>query len=117
MRRLQYEGVEFGSHSATHRPLTGFSVADIVREAARSRAALACHLRCPVRALAYPYGHADRVVEHLSGACGYVFGLTCVPEPSGFNHRLLALPRLEVGGSDDTTAFIKKLSVPWPHAA
>jgi glycosyltransferase involved in cell wall biosynthesis/peptidoglycan/xylan/chitin deacetylase (PgdA/CDA1 family) len=109
IRHLQDEGVEFGSHSASHRPLSGLSPVEIVREAARSRAILIRELRRAPRAFAYPHGAEDGSVRHLIGACGYVFGLSCQFRLSGFYDSLLALPRIEVTGSDTLTKFKKKL--------
>jgi peptidoglycan/xylan/chitin deacetylase (PgdA/CDA1 family)/SAM-dependent methyltransferase len=111
IRRLRDEGVEFGSHSVSHRPLTGLSVKEIVREGARSRAILERGLEQSVTAFAYPYGAEDRVIEHLIGACGYIYGLSCRPNLSGFHDSLLALPRIEITGSDTLQDFIAKLCV------
>jgi len=111
IHQLQYEGVEFGSHTSTHPYLTGLSHADVVREAARSRAILERALKRPFTALAYPHGAEDCIVQHLIGACGYIFGLSCRPGPSKFDDSLLALPRIEVTGSDNLKGFIDKMGV------
>ncbi len=108
--QLQDEGVEFGSHSASHRPLTGLSLSEVVREGARSRALLQRKLGKSLQAFAYPYGDTDRVVQHLIGACGYVFGLSCRSGLSSFQESLLALPRIEVCGFDSLQEFVAKLS-------
>jgi len=109
IHQLQNEGAEFGSHSASHPHLTGLSPKQIVDEAARSRAILERELETPIRAFAYPYGDVDPTVQHLVGACGYTLGLSCRPEPSRFHDSLLALPRIEITGSDDLSTFIAKL--------
>jgi peptidoglycan/xylan/chitin deacetylase (PgdA/CDA1 family) len=109
IRQLQDEGVEFGSHSASRRSLTALSPAEVVREGARSRAILGRGLGVPVKAFAYPYGDVDRVIEHLIGACGYVFGLSRRQERSTFYDSLLALPRIEVTGSDGLPEFVAKI--------
>jgi peptidoglycan/xylan/chitin deacetylase (PgdA/CDA1 family) len=109
IRQLHEEGVEFGSHSASHAPLTGLSPAEVVREGARARAILERGLGVPVTSFAYPYGDQDPVVQHLIGACGYVFGLTCVSGRSQLHDSLLALPRIEVAGTDDLEQFAAKL--------
>jgi peptidoglycan/xylan/chitin deacetylase (PgdA/CDA1 family)/GT2 family glycosyltransferase len=106
---LQQEGIEFGSHSATHRPLTGLSNKAIVEEAARSRAILTRALGKPPRSFAYPYGDTDPVVQHLIGACGYTFGLTCYAGFSQYQNSLLALSRIEIMGSDSLEQFVRKL--------
>jgi peptidoglycan/xylan/chitin deacetylase (PgdA/CDA1 family) len=109
IRHLQDEGVEFGSHSASHRPLTTLSAAEIVREGARARAILQRGLGVPVRAFAYPYGDQDQVVAHLIGGCGYIYGLSCVPGRSRIQDSLLVLPRIEVFNSDGHKEFAAKL--------
>jgi glycosyltransferase involved in cell wall biosynthesis/peptidoglycan/xylan/chitin deacetylase (PgdA/CDA1 family) len=109
VRRLQEEGVAFGSHTATHPYLTALPAAEVVREAARSRVILARELGSPPDALAYPHGAHDPAVEHLVGACGYLFGLSCRPGLSRLDDPLLALPRVEVAGSDGIGEFAAKL--------
>jgi len=111
IRRLQDGGVEFGSHSASHRPLSSLSLVEVVREGARSRAILERGLGVPVKAFAYPYGDVDRVIEHLIGACGYVFGLSTRQDRSTFYDSLLALPRIEMTGSDGLQEFVARLSL------
>jgi peptidoglycan/xylan/chitin deacetylase (PgdA/CDA1 family) len=109
IRQLQDERVEFGSYSASHRPLTSLSPAEVVHEGARSRAILERGLGVPVKAFAYPYGDVDRVIEHLIGACGYVFGLSRRQDWSTFYDPLLALPRIEVTGSDGLQEFVANI--------
>lgn len=110
IRRLQAEGrIQFGSHAATHRPLTALSPTEAVRELARSRAVLTRGLGAPPVAIAYPHGAVDPVVQHLAGACGYLAGLTCHTARSGFDDPPLALPRLEVRGDASFADFVALL--------
>jgi hypothetical protein len=62
-----------------------------------------------VTAFAYPHGAEDDAVQHLVGACGYVYGLSCRSGPSRLGDPLLALPRVEITGTDDLETFIGKL--------
>jgi peptidoglycan/xylan/chitin deacetylase (PgdA/CDA1 family)/SAM-dependent methyltransferase len=110
LHRLACEGVEFGSHSAGHRFLTALSPVDVVREGTRSKAILERRLGRPINAFAYPYGDTDQVVQHLIGACGYIFGLSTRRAQSRFEDSLLALPRIEVTGADRFQDFIAKLA-------
>ncbi|MBW4523134.1 MAG: polysaccharide deacetylase family protein [Scytolyngbya sp. HA4215-MV1] len=109
IRQLQTEGIEFGSHTATHPLLTALSPVEIVKEATRSRAILERELGVPIRTIAYPYGDHNAVVQHLIGACGYTVGLSCRSGRSGFRDALLSLPRIEIEGSDSLKAFVAKL--------
>jgi peptidoglycan/xylan/chitin deacetylase (PgdA/CDA1 family) len=110
IRALRDEGVHFGSHTATHRMLTGLPLVEVVRELARSRAALERELRQRVNALAYPSDQWDPAIAHIAGACGYVYGLTCRPECARLDDRPLTLPRIEITGDDDFARFVCKLS-------
>ncbi len=89
--------------------MRGLTPAEVVREGARSRAILEERLGQPVTAFAYPYGQVDSVIQHLLGACGYVFGLSCRPGSAGFRESPLALPRIEVAGYHALGDFIAKL--------
>ena len=106
IRDLAEHGVELGSHSVGHEPLTRLSVDRIALECLRSRIAIEREVGRPVTAIAYPHGAHDPVVEHLAGAAGYVFGLTCRPGPARFGDSPLALPRQEVMGTTSFEAFV-----------
>jgi peptidoglycan/xylan/chitin deacetylase (PgdA/CDA1 family) len=109
IRGLQKQGIEFGSHSMSHRPLTKLSVEETVRDALRSRTTLERSLDTHIRAFAYPYGASNHVIHHLVGACGYTFGLTCRSGPSQFHDSPLALPRIEIMGDDGLQEFAAKV--------
>ncbi|MEG3876843.1 sulfotransferase [Microcoleus sp. herbarium7] len=96
IRQLRDAGIEFGSMSATYQPLTGLSPTEIVREAAKSRAILERGLGKPVKCFAYPYGSVDKIAEHLVGATGYTYGVSCESRFSNFDDSLLSLPRIQV---------------------
>jgi peptidoglycan/xylan/chitin deacetylase (PgdA/CDA1 family)/SAM-dependent methyltransferase/GT2 family glycosyltransferase len=106
---LQAQGVKFGSHTATHRPLTSLAPAEAARELARSRRALQERLGRPADTIAYPHGDADPATTHLAGACGFTFGLTCQPRACRFNDPLLELPRIEVPATMSLSEFIAAL--------
>jgi peptidoglycan/xylan/chitin deacetylase (PgdA/CDA1 family) len=94
--QLRDAGIEFGSMSATHQPLTALSPTEIVREGAKSRAILEQGLEKSVKCFAYPYGDFDPIVAHLIGASGYTFGVSYRSNFSVFDDALLSLPRLQV---------------------
>jgi peptidoglycan/xylan/chitin deacetylase (PgdA/CDA1 family) len=111
IRALQQEGIEFGAHSMSHRPLTELSIEEVVREALRSRTTLERSLETHIRAFAYPYGASDGAIHHLVGACGYTFGLTCRPGPSRFEDSHLGLPRIEIRGDYKLQEFAAKVGM------
>ena len=110
INRVPAESVTFGSHTATHPALTGLSNSEIVNELARSRAVLQAGFGYPVSAFAYPYGDYDLSVAHLLGGSGYTFGLTTDSRKATFEDSLLALPRIEITGSDSIENFALKLA-------
>jgi peptidoglycan/xylan/chitin deacetylase (PgdA/CDA1 family) len=62
-------GVSFGSHGATHRPLTTLSVQEIDGELQRSMERVRQEVGCDVVALSYPNGeHDTSVVERVRKA-------------------------------------------------
>lgn len=96
IRALAADGVEFGSHAASHVALGALDAEDAALECARSRAALEDGLGRPVRAISYPFGDADAAVAHLAGACGYEAGFKTVWGAANLLDDLLQLPRIEV---------------------
>jgi peptidoglycan/xylan/chitin deacetylase (PgdA/CDA1 family) len=115
IQELSTHGIQFGSHSTSHPLLTAIPPTEVVREAIRSRRIIEQGLKMPVRAFAYPHGGEDQVVRHIVGACGYIFGLSTQPGRCGLWAPLLALPRIEVSGSDRLNDFIAKLAEREPH--
>ena len=109
LRQLQAGGVRFGSHTATHPWLPSLSWRQTVSELRRSRDVLEQGLGAPVDALAYPWGAFNKPIQFLVGACGYEFGLSTAPGVCAASHSLLALPRLDVAGTDDLETFASKL--------
>jgi len=69
-------GIEFGSHTCTHRSLPSLSDEELERELSESRRSLAAIVQREVLAIAYPYGHRDARVLAATGRAGYRFGCT-----------------------------------------
>jgi peptidoglycan/xylan/chitin deacetylase (PgdA/CDA1 family) len=68
---LQDEGVHFGSHSVTHRPLAHIPVEDAREELRRSRAQLGDLLGRDVDLFAFPFSNQNRAVRELAREAGY----------------------------------------------
>jgi peptidoglycan/xylan/chitin deacetylase (PgdA/CDA1 family) len=107
LRQLQRAGAVLGAHSMTHPHLTGLTPRLVVRETFESRARLMLETGAAAEAFAYPYGDMDRVVEHLVGAAGFTWALGTRPGRCGRDSNLLALPRIEVKGSDTLADFVR----------
>lgn len=71
IRRLQAEGVRFGSHGDTHVPLARIPRGDAERELRRSRDTLGELLGHAVDVVAYPFSNQSRDVRRLAREAGY----------------------------------------------
>jgi peptidoglycan/xylan/chitin deacetylase (PgdA/CDA1 family) len=71
IRALQGEGVEFGSHSVSHKPLARLAADDAFQELNKSRWMLAELLERDVNVFAYPFSNQSREVRALAQQAGY----------------------------------------------
>jgi peptidoglycan/xylan/chitin deacetylase (PgdA/CDA1 family) len=71
LRELADSGWEIGSHTRSHRHLAQLSDAELQAELTDSRADLEAKLARTCRALAYPYGYADRRAVTCARRAGY----------------------------------------------
>ncbi len=66
-------GIEFGSHTMTHRNLTALNEDDVRRELAESRRIVAHHCgHC--RSISYPFNRVNQMVQRIAAETGYTFG-------------------------------------------
>ena len=112
LRALARDGVEIGSHTCSHPRLTTLGVVEATLELARSRAALVERLGLRDVPLAYPYGDVDGAVRVLAGGCGYACAVTVEHRTAELVDDPLALPRLEVTGSESLEDFARSLEPP-----
>jgi len=68
---LQRDGVRFGSHGVTHRPLARIAADEALDELRRSRSMLSDLLGHPVDVFAYPFSNQSREVRMLAQHAGY----------------------------------------------
>lgn len=93
---LRRDGMTFGSHTRSHRPLTGLSPVAVEEELSASRRDLEDLLGEPVLALAYPFNNQNRAVRAAARHAGY---LAAVRGTGRMNRRAtdpLALRRIKV---------------------
>jgi len=109
IRQLRGEGVRFGSHTATHQPLSHIPIEDAIQEARWSRTLLQQQLGEEVRSIAYPWGVSDETVRRELITCGYKLGLTVDSGIATLNDDPMALPRTQIMGSESLGAFAKSL--------
>jgi peptidoglycan-N-acetylglucosamine deacetylase len=71
LRRLRELGMEIGSHTFSHRMLTGRPRGEVVEELTRSRTVLEDLLGEPVTSLSYPEGLFTPMIRSTVAECGY----------------------------------------------
>jgi peptidoglycan/xylan/chitin deacetylase (PgdA/CDA1 family) len=109
VRQLRREGIDFGSHSASHVKLAEQDTARIREEVTRSKRELEDVLGEPINHFCYPYGSHDlRAVEAVAEA-GYQCATTCVRAPATPVDDPLTLPRKAVSWGDNLLGLFWRL--------
>ena len=93
---LRREGMTFGSHTRTHRPLTQLPVAAVEEELRESRHDLEDLLGEPVSTIAYPFNNQDRGVREAARRAGYTSGVRGTGRMNRRGTDPLALRRIKI---------------------
>lgn len=109
VRTLRAQGVSFGSHTRTHRRLSGLSEREMRDEIFSSKAELEQVLGEPVSDFCYPYGDYDRRSRDLVIEAGYRTGLTCIRGSANVSENAYELTRKAVSYGDNLLGFFWKL--------
>lgn len=107
--RLASEGVTFGSHLMTHRPLDRLSFAEADEEMRRSRKLIEAFTGLEVTTLAPPYGVVSDAMRDMARAAGYerIFEVSGGLAPvAGGRFRT---PRVEVSGGMSLADFAEAI--------
>ena len=111
LRGLAGEGLEVGSHGATHRKMSQLPTREIYLEALRSRRAIEAELGVAPRIFCYPHGDYDTLTPVALSECGYEMAFSCASGPSTLTQDPFALSRVEVTGEDDVDVLAAKLGI------
>ena len=110
VERMAEGGIEFGSHSQTHRRLPTLSDEELQQELLDSRTRIKERLgRCD--SIAYPFGAWDARVTAAAAAAGYSFGFTS-PSSHQMTASRMSIPRIDMDHRDSLRRFSIKLSAP-----
>lgn len=110
VKRLDGGPIRFGSHTCTHRRLTGLVDDELEREVVESRERLEAELRRPVRTFSYPYGDLDGRADAVVRSAGYAVAVTSMPGLNRASRDPLRLRRVSVGLHDDVRALLFKMA-------
>ena len=106
LKALAEAGWEIGSHSCSHRPLTGLPRAELVRELEDSKACIEEQLQQPCLSFCYPYGDLNDSVVDAVAMAGYA--AACTSER--FRVSRLTYPRVRVDHEDGRIVFRLKIA-------
>jgi peptidoglycan/xylan/chitin deacetylase (PgdA/CDA1 family) len=96
VRALRREGMHFGSHTRTHRPLTQLSSIEIKEELERSRRDLEGLLGETVTTLAYPFNNQNGDVREAARRAGYTAAVRGTGHMNRRTTNPMALRRIKV---------------------
>jgi peptidoglycan/xylan/chitin deacetylase (PgdA/CDA1 family) len=110
VKSLSQHGVEFGSHTCSHRKLSQMPAADAEKELRISHESIGMHLSQPTMPLAFPYGaYSDEVVA-MTRELPYTCALTTDAGTNGPSTDLFLLRRNLIGDDDDEALFAARVS-------
>jgi peptidoglycan/xylan/chitin deacetylase (PgdA/CDA1 family)/SAM-dependent methyltransferase len=107
--QLTAEGVFFGVHLSTHRPIGGLSDHELAQELAGSRAMVERWLGEPPASFAVAFGTADNRLSALATQIGYKIGFGGGQGVARLDADPLNLPRIVVQGEWTLDAFIHRM--------
>lgn len=125
VRELRRSGIEFGSHTASHRQLRFVSLSDLEYELGVSKQTLEDELGEAITSFSYPYAFPedDQAFVHrlrdLLRVCGYTNGVSTIIGSAHSLEDCFFLRRLPANSADDLALFQAKLNgdYDWLHAA
>jgi peptidoglycan/xylan/chitin deacetylase (PgdA/CDA1 family) len=111
VRAMQRDGIDFGAHGESHRPLTSLSLADLRHEIAAVRAALHGALGRTPTTIAYPNGDCDTTVLNEVRQGAFAVGFSTLPGLVAADDDPFSVRRVNI--HEDTTSslpmFLAKL--------
>jgi peptidoglycan/xylan/chitin deacetylase (PgdA/CDA1 family) len=108
-------GMEIGSHSITHRYLTGLAPKQLEAEVNESKATLSELIGAPVRGFAYPYGSMDAAARLAVRAAGYDYACAVLTPVSEIG--FMALPRMFIAECDGGLRMVARRLLYKPYMA
>jgi peptidoglycan/xylan/chitin deacetylase (PgdA/CDA1 family) len=124
VRELRNLGIDFGSHTHTHRRLERLTATEIESELSESKAAIEQALGESVTSFAYPYAFPEQrrdlvgVVRQTLLRAGYTTGVTTIIGVASPKDDRLFMRRVPIKSGDDLPFFKAKIEggYDWLHA-
>lgn len=97
VREMADAGIDFGSHTVSHRMLDKLSNGEALRELVDSKERIESETGRPVRSLAYPNGNYSNKVMELAGDAGYEAAFSMDPGVYSFSsQKLMQIERTNI---------------------
>jgi len=110
IRELAAVGIEIGSHSCSHLPLSEMSREEVTRELSESRALLERNLGYAPSSLSYPFGQTSDSISRLAQSMSFTCGIASDSGPNSNTSPLFQLSRTVIASDDDVAAFAARVS-------
>jgi peptidoglycan/xylan/chitin deacetylase (PgdA/CDA1 family) len=110
IKELQQHGVEFGSHTCSHRKLSEIAAVEAEQELRLSHQTIAAHLSQATMPLAFPYGAYSEAVVAMTRELPYTCALTTDAGTNAPVTDLFLLRRNLIGDDDDEMLFAARVS-------
>ena len=109
LRRIHGQGIEIGSHGATHAELTGPDEQMLIAEIVDSKKIIADSIQAPVDHFCYPRGNYTAAAARIVATAGYRSGVTCIRGAANAASNAFEIPRKAVSYGDTLLGFWWKL--------
>ena len=110
IRELAAAGIEIGSHTCSHLPLSEMSREEVTKELSESRALLESSVGCSPIALSYPFGQTSEAISRLAQSLGYACAIASDSGPNPENASMFRLSRTVIASDDDVAPFAARVS-------
>jgi len=117
VKAMSQEGIEIGSHTASHPYLSNQTDDEAAFELAESKKTIEDWTEKEVKSVAYPGGSYEGRIMKIARDCGYRFGIAYDHGTRSFDrNRCFDIPRLHVELETDEPLFVGGLMLPWCFA-
>ena len=117
LREYNNNGMEMGSHSHTHKPMTQLDVKKQEFELLHSKELLEDIIGCPVNSFCYPYGDFNTPLTSLANVCGYTSACTTQSGWALASSNIMQIHRISIFNNDSPNLFALKLAFTDNHVS
>jgi peptidoglycan/xylan/chitin deacetylase (PgdA/CDA1 family) len=110
IRELATSGIEIGSHTCSHVPLSELSLEEATKELSESRAFLESNVGCSPIPLSYPFGQTSESISRSAQSLGFTCAIASDSGPNSETSSIFRLSRTVIASDDDFVAFAARVS-------